>query len=38
MAESDISTYIDDTTLYVCQNKLFDVQSKLRLESTNIFH
>ena len=38
MAESDISTYTDDTTLYVCQNKLFDVQSKLGVEPTNVFH
>ena len=37
IAESDIASYIDHTTLYPCQNNLFDVQRKLESESTKVF-
>ena len=33
MSELNVANYADDTTLYACKKKLYDVQRKLESES-----
>ena len=37
MSESNVANYMVDTTLYACEQKLFDVQRKLESESLILF-
>ena len=37
MSESNVANYADDTTLYTCEKKLYDVQRKLESESLILF-
>ena len=37
ISESNIANYADDTTLYACEKKLYDVQRKLESESLILF-
>ena len=37
MSESNVVNYADDTTLYACEKKLYDVQRKLESEYLTIF-
>ena len=37
MSESNVANYADDTTLYACEKKLYDVQRKFESESLILF-
>ena len=37
MSESNVASYADDTILYACGKKLYDVQRKLESESLILF-
>ena len=37
MSEFNVANYVDDTTLYACEKKLYDVQRKLESESLILF-
>ena len=37
LSESNVANYTDDTTLYACEKKLYDVQRKLESESLILF-
>ena len=37
MSKSNVANYADDTTLYACEKKLYDVQRKLKCESLILF-
>ena len=37
MSESNLANYADDTTLYACEKKLYDVQRKLESKSLVLF-
>ena len=37
MSESNVANYAHDTTLYVCEKKLYDVQRKLESKSLILF-
>ena len=37
MSESNVANYPDDSTLYACKEKLYDVQRKLESESLILF-
>ena len=37
MSESNVANYADDTTLYACEKKLYDVQRKFESGSLILF-